>query len=176
MDKPQIGSKRISRRRNNKRRGRLIRRTKGDTNTKLHAVCDSKGRPLNLFVTACRAHQIWIGVLVIAGTTPIDSEKRCKITGSAPAPGRKQQQTTARYEKHRDNQRNHIEIMFGRLKDWRRVTNNYDRCPNVFFSPIALAATVTYFCNSMHPEPRPIGSISGCQRDARHAPITMSPP
>ncbi|PVZ46761.1 hypothetical protein DD556_10950 [Phaeobacter sp. JL2872] len=91
-------------------------------------------------------------------------------------PGRKQQQTTARYEEHRDKQRNHIEIMFGRLKDWRRVTNNYDRCPNVFFSPIALAATVTYFCNSMHPEPRPIGSISGCQRDARHAPITMSPP
>ena len=31
--------------------GRLIERTKGGMNTKLHAICDSKGRPLNLFVT-----------------------------------------------------------------------------------------------------------------------------
>jgi hypothetical protein len=33
-------------------RGRLIGRTKGGMNTKLHAICDSQGRPLNLFVTA----------------------------------------------------------------------------------------------------------------------------
>jgi transposase len=31
---------------------RLIGRTKGGMNTKLHAICDSKGRPLDLFVTA----------------------------------------------------------------------------------------------------------------------------
>ncbi len=33
-------------------RGRLSGRTKGGMNTKLHAICDSYGRPLNLFVTA----------------------------------------------------------------------------------------------------------------------------
>ena len=33
-------------------RGRLIGRTKGGMNTKLHAICDSQGRPLSLFVTA----------------------------------------------------------------------------------------------------------------------------
>jgi hypothetical protein len=33
-------------------RGRLIDRTKGGMNTELHAICDSQGRPLNLFVTA----------------------------------------------------------------------------------------------------------------------------
>lgn len=32
--------------------GRLFGQTKGGVNTKLHAICDSKGRPLNLFVTA----------------------------------------------------------------------------------------------------------------------------
>ena len=32
--------------------------------------------------------------------------------------------------------------MFGRLKDWRRVTIRYDRCPTAFFFAIALAATV----------------------------------
>ncbi|MFT9375979.1 MAG: IS5/IS1182 family transposase, partial [Komagataeibacter saccharivorans] len=29
--------------------------------------------------------------------------------------------------------RNRIEIMFGRLKDWRRVATRYDRCPTVIF-------------------------------------------
>ncbi len=33
--------------------------------------------------------------------------------------------------------RNGIEIMFGRLKDWRRVATCYDRCLTVFFSPSA---------------------------------------
>lgn len=32
--------------------GRLIGRTKGDMNTKLQAICDSQGRPIDLFVTA----------------------------------------------------------------------------------------------------------------------------
>ncbi|WP_367275274.1 transposase, partial [uncultured Brevundimonas sp.] len=40
---------------------------------------------------------------------------------------------------------NRIEIMFGRLKDWRRVATRYDRCPTVFLSAIALAATVLFW-------------------------------
>jgi transposase len=35
--------------------------------------------------------------------------------------------------------------MFGRLKDWRRVATCYDRCPTVFFSAIAIAATVIFW-------------------------------
>ena len=30
-------------------------------------------------------------------------------------------------------QRNKIEIMFGRLKDWRRIHTRYDRCAHTFF-------------------------------------------
>ncbi|MHA6346947.1 transposase [Roseivivax sp. CAU 1761] len=41
--------------------------------------------------------------------------------------------------------RHRIEIMFGRIKDWRRVATRYDRCPKVFLSAIALAATVIYW-------------------------------
>ena len=36
-------------------------------------------------------------------------------------------------------------IMFGRLKAWRRVATRYDRCPKVFLSAIALAATAIYW-------------------------------
>lgn len=35
--------------------------------------------------------------------------------------GRKSRKTTVKYDKRRYKRRNRIEIMFGRLKDWRRV-------------------------------------------------------
>lgn len=41
-------------------------------------------------------------------------------------------------------QRHRIEVMFGRLEDWRRVAMRYDRCAHTFFSAIALAATVIF--------------------------------
>jgi transposase len=47
--------------------------------------------------------------------------------------------------KRRYKRRNRIEIMFGRLKDWRRVATRYDRCPKVFLSAVALAATVMFW-------------------------------
>jgi putative transposase len=42
-------------------------------------------------------------------------------------------------------QRHRIEIMFGRLKDWRRIAMRYDRCAHTFFAAITLAATVTFW-------------------------------
>lgn len=41
-----------------------------------------------------------------------------------------------------------IEIMFGRLKDWRRVATRYDHYPKVFLSAIALAAPVMFWLRS----------------------------
>ena len=60
-------------------------------------------------------------------------------------PGRKKRKTPVKYDKRRYKRRNRIEIMFGRLKDWRRVATRYDRCPKVFLSAIALAALVIYW-------------------------------
>lgn len=41
--------------------------------------------------------------------------------------------------------RNAIERMFGRLKDFRRIATRYDRRADVFLSAICLAATVSYW-------------------------------
>jgi transposase len=49
-----------------------------------------------------------------------------------------------KHDKRRYKRRKRIEVMFGRLKDWRRVTTRNDRCPKVFLSAIALAATVLF--------------------------------
>ena len=42
-------------------------------------------------------------------------------------------------------QRNLIERMFGRLKDWRRIATRYDRCAHTFMSAICIAATVIFW-------------------------------
>ena len=60
-------------------------------------------------------------------------------------PGRKSRAKPIKYDKRRYKRRNRIEIMFGRLKDWRRIAMRYDRCSTVYFSAIALAATVIFW-------------------------------
>lgn len=59
--------------------------------------------------------------------------------------GRKSRNEPVKYDKRRYRRRNRIEIMFGRLKDWRGVAARYDRCPTTFSSAIALAATVIFW-------------------------------
>jgi transposase len=42
-------------------------------------------------------------------------------------------------------QRHHIENMFAKLKDWRRVATRYDRCAHTFFSAICIAAAFIFY-------------------------------
>ncbi|GAB5463246.1 MAG: hypothetical protein HoeaKO_33370 [Hoeflea alexandrii] len=139
-------------------RGRLIGRTKGGMTTKLHAICDSRGRPLNLFVTAGQVSD-YNGARALLSRLPdvewllgdrgYDADwfrEALKDKGiRACIPGRKQRKKPVKYDKRRYRRRNRIEIMFGRLKDWRRIATRYDRCPKVFLSAIALAALVIYW-------------------------------
>ena len=60
-------------------------------------------------------------------------------------PGRNSRGPPVKHDKRRTKRRHRIEMMFGRLKDWRRVATRYDRCPKVFLSAIALAALVIYW-------------------------------
>ena len=125
---------------------------------RLHAICDSQGRPLDLFVTAGQVSD-YIGARALLGGLPkidwllgdrgYDADwfrEALKDKGiRACIPGRKQRKTPVKYDKRRYKRRNRIEIMFGRLKDWRRVATRYDRCPQVFLSAIAHAATAIYW-------------------------------
>ena len=43
------------------------------------------------------------------------------------SPGRKSRAKPIKHDKRRYKPRNRIEIMFGRLKDWRRVATRYDK-------------------------------------------------
>ena len=126
-------------------------------NTKLHAVTDAKGRPIRFFISAGQVSD-HTGAAALLGSLPkadwlladrgYDADwlrDALEDKGiQACIPGRKSRKKPAKYDKRRDKRRNRIEIMFGRLKDWRRVATRYDRCPETYLSAIALAATVLF--------------------------------
>ncbi|GHE02573.1 DDE transposase [Allgaiera indica] len=127
-------------------------------NTKLHAICDSQGRAIDLFVTAGQVSD-YIGARALLSRLPnvtwllgdrgYDADwfrEALQDKGiRACIAGRKQRKTPVKDDKRRYKRRNRTEIMFGRLNDWRRVATRYDRCPKAFLSAIALAAIVIYW-------------------------------
>lgn len=72
-------------------------------------------------------------------------EKRWKAEGKTVRPRRKSRKKTVKYDLGPYNRRNRIEIMFRRLRDWRRVATCDNRCPETYLSAIALAAAVLFW-------------------------------
>jgi transposase len=60
-------------------------------------------------------------------------------------PSKSNRQIAIPHDRALYRQRHKIEIMFGRLKDWRRIHTRYDRCAHAFFSAICIAATVIFW-------------------------------
>jgi len=62
-------------------------------------------------------------------------------------PGKRNRKEPVLYDKTLYKQRHKIEIMFCRLKDWRRIATRYDRCTHTFLSTIYIAASVIFYLN-----------------------------
>ena len=60
-------------------------------------------------------------------------------------PGRSNRKAPITYDTKTYKQRNLVERMFGRLKDWRRVASRYDRCAHTFMSAVCIAAPVIFW-------------------------------
>ena len=127
-------------------------------NLKLHAVCDGKGRPLVMLLSEGQMSDYKGAALMIdalprakalLGDRGYDADwfrtalAERKITACIPSKINRKvpiPHDTALYR-----QRHKIEIMFGRLKDWRRIHTRYDRCAHTFMSAICIAATVIFW-------------------------------
>jgi len=126
-------------------------------NTKLHAITDTSGRPIRLFITAGQVSD-YTGTAALMNGLPeaewlladrgYDADWFREVLvdkGTRPCiPDRKSRKNTVKYDKRRYRRRNRIERMFGKLKDCRCIATRYDRSPTVFLSAIALAATVKF--------------------------------
>lgn len=125
---------------------------------KLHAVCDGTGKPVRLLLTAGQTSD-YTGARHLLPSLPrtqhliadrgYDADwlvAALKKNGITPCiPPRNNRKKQRHYSKPLYKQRHKIEIMFGRIKDWRRIAMRYDRCAHTFFSAICIAATVIFY-------------------------------
>ena len=138
--------------------GRPIGRIKGGTNTKIYAVTDANGRPLSFFMTAGQFSD-YIGAAALLDDLskaqwPL-SDRGCdadwfrdalQVKGVQPCiRGQRSRLEPIKCDKRRYRRRSRIEIMFGRLKEWRSVATRSDKYPTLFLSAIALAAVVIFW-------------------------------
>lgn len=127
-------------------------------NSKLHAVCDADGKPLILLLTEGQVSDYRGAAKILPALPPADIliadkgydsdwfRQALIELGIEPCiPGRNGRKKPVEYDEHTYKQRNRIERMFGRLKDWRRIATRYDRCAHAFMSAIAIAATVSFW-------------------------------
>jgi transposase len=139
---------------------RRIGRTKGGLNSKLHALCDEKGRPIVLclsegqlsdHVGAKLIYPAMPNAKVLIGDKGYDSDefrdalKARKI--KACIPPRSNRTAPSSYSIALYKKRHKIENMFAKLKDWRRIATRYDRCAHTFMSAICIAATIIFWIN-----------------------------
>jgi transposase len=125
------------------------------TNSKLHAVCDGHGRPLVMTLTEgqtsdYRGAALMLPVLPRArellGDRGYDAgwfRNALAAKGIDPCiPAKANRKKPIAHDATLYKQRHKIEIMFGRLKGWRRIATRYD---HTFFSNICIAATVIFW-------------------------------
>jgi transposase len=127
-------------------------------NSKLHAVADQDGKPLVLLLTEGqmsdhKGARIMLPALPSAKLLIADRgydsdwfrqallERRIKPC----IPAKRNRKLRLVHDQKQYRRRYPVEIMFGRLKDWRRVATRYDRCAHTYFSAICIAAAVTYY-------------------------------
>jgi transposase len=138
--------------------GRLIGRTRGGLDAKLHASADAEGRPIRFFLSAGPVSD-GTGATALLGSRP-HTDGRLADRGSeadwfkeapryrgipACIPGRRSRGTPNKQDKHHPKRRPRIQTTLARPNDRRRIAMRYDRCANVLPSAIALAATVMFW-------------------------------
>ncbi len=119
--------------------------SRGGRTTKIHAVVDSKGRPLNFTLTGGHVHDSQVveevldtpkAPLAITADKAYDSEKvrqQIRDEGALPViPNRSNANKKAYCPKRFYRRRHEIENFFCRIKDWRRIATRYDKLARNF--------------------------------------------
>lgn len=121
--------------------------SRGGRSTKIHAVVDGKGRPLNFVVTGGQVHDNQVvgevlntprSPLAVTGDKAYDSEKvreEIKDEGALPViPSRRTATKKAYCPKRIYRRRHKIENYFCRVKDWRRIATRFDKLARNFLA------------------------------------------
>lgn len=144
-----------------RKRGELsqaIGRSRGGRTTKIHALTDALCRPVAFLLTGgqvadCTAADTLLDRMpptrILHGDKGYDSDAvRRKIEGMGTAPNippKANRRWKSCFSPYLYRDRNAIERMFCRLKDFRRIATRYDRLARNFLAAVCIAATLCYW-------------------------------
>jgi transposase len=126
-------------------------RSSGGFSTKIHALCDSHGNPLRFILTSGeRSDYTQAKALlknqkaqVVLADRGYDADYIVEaieaMGGEAVIPCKKNRNTFRPHDKHLYKERNLVERLFNKLKNFRRVATRYDKLDITFHSFICLA-------------------------------------
>lgn len=132
----------------------VLGRSRGGFTTKVHARCDVKGRPLGFTLTTGQAHdsQAFPSLLRLVGdrVKAMLADKEYDADAirddllaeeiEPVIPPKANRKAAIYYDRDLYKQRNQIERMFNKLKNWRRVATRYDKTAESFLGFISIAA------------------------------------
>src|SRR5271166_6063612 len=125
---------------------------------RFHAIVDSRGRPIALEVTPGQLGDVRVALALIsavppgrrlAGDAAYDSDGLRRLLverGTVPViPNNPTRKRPHPFDEDAYRQRNLIERMFCRLKDWRRIATRYDKLASSFAAAVAIAAIIIWW-------------------------------
>ena len=135
-----------------------IGRSRGGRTTKIHAIADARGHPIAIEVTPGHLGDVRVATALISAVPPggnlaadaaYDGDGRRRFLrerGTIPIiPNNPTRKKHHPFDEVAHRQRNLIERMFCRLKDWRRIATRYDKLAATFAAAIMLAAVVIWW-------------------------------
>ena len=151
-------------RRQRAERAQAIGRSRGGRTTKIHALTDAACRPIAFLLTGgqvadCAAGALLLekmpGASILRGDRGYYSDairRKVETKGAMPnIPPKASRRWKTCFSPFLYRNRNAIECMFRRLKDYRRIATRYDRLATNFLATVCLAATVSYWSWSLEP-------------------------
>jgi transposase len=135
-----------------------IGRSRGGRTTKIHAVVDGRGRLVAFEITAGQRGDAPLARSLLEplpkarlclADTAYDADKLRAFLierGTTPViPNNPTRKNIQPFDPEAYKQRNLVERMFCRLKDWRRIATRYDKLATTFASAVYIAATVIWW-------------------------------
>ena len=131
---------------------RSLVRSRGGFTTKLHAVSEGLGLPLRLIPSPGQEHDIKQAHSLVENLSPwdiltdkaYDADRLIETIQNTGAkvciPPKRNRITQRDYDKDLYKERNQVECMFGRLKEFRRVATRYDKLITGFMGFVKRAA------------------------------------
>lgn len=140
----------------NSHEAECVGHSRGGLTTKIHAAVDGLGNPVRLLLTAGQASEYGQANALIEGFDAeyvladrgYDSDKfieEIRATGAVPViPPRRNRKELREYDRELYKERNLVERLFQKLKNFRRIATRYERLKRNYQSMLHLVASLIW--------------------------------